>query len=49
VSLAGSAELTLARNVFSGFGPAIVDGATAPVDLGGNLVLGVPAGRSAVR
>jgi serine/threonine protein phosphatase PrpC len=49
VSLAGSAQLSLARNVFAGFGPTIVDGPSGSVDLGGNLVLGATAGRRGTR
>jgi hypothetical protein len=42
VSLAASAQVTLSRNVFAGFGPALMDGPGAPPhpDLGGSFVLG---------
>jgi hypothetical protein len=49
LSLAPAAELVLRRNVLAGFGPVLVEGATTPVDLGGNFVLGSSAGRSAAR
>jgi hypothetical protein len=42
ISLSGSAQLTLSRNVLAGFGPVLATRAGAPagVDLGGNFVLG---------
>ena len=43
MSLQGSAQLVLSRNVFAGFGPSLVDGAGAPVkpESSGNFVFGV--------
>jgi hypothetical protein len=42
IFLAGSAQLVLSRNVFAGFGPALVGGpgAREPADLSGNFVIG---------
>jgi serine/threonine protein phosphatase PrpC len=42
MSLAGSAQLVLSRNVLSGFGPALVDGPArkGQVEMSGNFVLG---------
>jgi hypothetical protein len=42
LSLAGSAQLVLSRNVLAGFGPVLVDGpgATGQGDMSGNFMLG---------
>ena len=43
ISLTGAAQLTLSRNVFSGFGPVLVEraGASVPPDTSSNFVIGV--------
>jgi hypothetical protein len=43
LSLAGSAQVALSRNVLAGFGRTIADAPGAPLDLGGNFVLGAGA------